>query len=92
MLAHAFLTFFVVGFLRALPWPPAWKQRKPLSCHACMAGWVLIGTALVERWTARCEVHTLLGGAGLALLLLRWLDTKTSLPFSSGEELGPPES
>lgn len=26
-------------FLRALPWPKAWKARKPLACPACMGGW-----------------------------------------------------
>lgn len=24
---------------RALPWPEAWKRRKPLACPACMGGW-----------------------------------------------------
>lgn len=35
-------------FARALPWPEAWKAKKPLACPACMSGWsafVALGTA-----------------------------------------------
>jgi hypothetical protein len=26
-------------FLRALPWPREWTERKPLACPVCMSGW-----------------------------------------------------
>lgn len=39
----AFAGFFFVELVRALPWPKKWKERKPLSCLTCMAGWTAIG-------------------------------------------------
>lgn len=47
LLAQRFMLLFMLGgatggcaiFLRALPWPTRWKQRKPLACPACMGGW-----------------------------------------------------
>lgn len=46
---------------RALPWPEAWRTRKPLACPACMSGWAgfaAIGVAMnaglldgVNFWT-----------------------------------------
>lgn len=53
-------------FLRALPWPERWKERKPLACPACMSGWsgfCAIGLA----WDAG-----LLGGWRWSLLTLAW--------------------
>lgn len=75
-----FAVVFVVGFLRALPWPEAWKRRKPLSCNACMTGWCLIMAGLVGGFTPG-----LLAAGGVAYVLLSWQS-------SWGEAMGPPES
>lgn len=29
---------------RALPWPDAWKRRKPLGCPTCASGWLAMPT------------------------------------------------
>lgn len=37
-----FITLATAGlasFIRALPWPSSWLQKKPLACPVCMTGW-----------------------------------------------------
>lgn len=80
LVACALLVVFVAEFTRALPWPEAWKQRKPLSCNACMTGWALIA---LGAWQGPSLY--LLAVGGLALLMLKWLG-------SLGEVMGPPLS
>ena len=59
---------------RALPWPEAWKRRKPLACPACMSGWsgfaVLAGAAKVGQLDAVLSLPA--SDAGLVLAGL-WL-------------------
>lgn len=31
--------FALVQLIQRLPWPPAWAQRKPLSCPVCLSWW-----------------------------------------------------
>lgn len=69
---------FLVEFVRALPWPEAWKRRKPLACNACMVGWSLIALA-----AARGPEWHLLASGGVAYVVLKWL-------ASIGEAVGPP--
>lgn len=70
----AFWVTFVVAFVRALPWPKNWKQRKPLACDACMVGWVLIGLVLYREagWRALFNGSLFSGlvAGGMSLILL----------------------
>lgn len=79
---------FTVAFIRALPFPAAWFHRKPLSCHACMVGWLLlVEFALVLRGSLEHWALTLASG-GLAVLLLALLQRLSLLPST---EMKPPE-
>lgn len=76
---------FTVAFIRALPFPAKWLTRKPLSCHACMVGWLLLG-----EWAFVGMGHwdLNLASAGLAILLLTLLQRLSLLPST---EMKPPE-
>lgn len=64
-------SFFVVRFVRALPWPAAWRAKKPLSCDACMTGWTLIGFALANYLThLNWDIVGWFAVGGVVLLLL----------------------
>lgn len=51
----AFAVFGVAELVRALPWPEAWKLRKPLSCHVCMVHWSAIAWFVVNRVVVPAE-------------------------------------
>lgn len=36
-------------FVRALPWPRDWLDRKPLACPVCMNGWAAFVTLMAAR-------------------------------------------
>jgi hypothetical protein len=79
MIPLALALVFGVLFIRALPWPEAWKHHKPLSCDACCVGWSLMGSS--PWWAASYE--TVLAAGGLALLLLAlhgWLKGSSLVP------------
>jgi H+/Cl- antiporter ClcA len=60
----AFAAFYGSNLIRALPWPEAWKQRKPLACPLCLAGWLcIVGWLLGTHWLIAAAA------AGGALLL-----------------------
>lgn len=65
--------FFIVEFVRALPWPEKWKYVKPLSCSTCMVGWCVVVAfqALMLRgeWTNE-NALTVAAAAGFARLAL----------------------
>lgn len=83
---YAPVVFFVVQFVRALPWPEAWRSRKPLSCHACMTGWTLLAlVALKVSGLLEASTVDLVGGAGLCLAALQAMDRL-------GTPMGPPPS
>lgn len=66
--------FFVAEFTRALPWPKSWKAKRPLTCHACMAGWILIGLSIYgfKSWQSLVngDAFILMAAAGGAVLLM----------------------
>lgn len=68
----ACILFFVIEFTRALPFPRAWRTRKPLGCHACMVGWTIVGIGTFEFFTRGNPgfFPLLLSAGGIALLLL----------------------
>jgi len=67
--------FFVVTFVRALPWPDEWQKHKPLSCDACMVGWALIALVLAQlfgshtAWSIR-GIGELLATGGCSMLFV----------------------
>jgi hypothetical protein len=59
LIVLGFMTLSTAGlaiFLRALPWPRAWTEKKPLACPVCMSGWSafvcvpLVADALQPPW------------------------------------------
>jgi len=66
---YACTATFIVLFIRALPWPPAWLTKRPLGCDACCTGWLCILTA--APWFLGGHSAIQLGFvAGLTMLLL----------------------
>lgn len=51
VLALAFPASGTVAIFRALPWPAAWKKRKPLSCMLCMSWWSTWAVLLTLHFT-----------------------------------------
>lgn len=72
----------IIAVLRALSWPDGWRERKPLACNACMAGWCSIGLWLHGDIGA----STAAAAGGLTYLLLSWLESlrSTSWPLPPG--------
>lgn len=78
---------FAVEFVRACPWPKRWLAVKPLSCDACMTGWMLIAVAhwelaLNDTWPLD-SYYPITGAFALLLLAL--------LKHWRGLSLLPPE-
>lgn len=75
----ACLLTFVVEFVRALPFPLAWRAQKPLSCPACMTGWTVIGVGTFELFTRGNPAFfpLLLSSGGITLILLAILHKLT---------------
>ena len=88
MLALGFV--FLVEFVRALPWTPKALAAKPLTCDACVVGWLAIGTGIWLGYTSGSPLWAVLhvlpaaGGALLGLALRGWMKSKTTV------ELTPP--
>ncbi len=86
----ALLYIFLITFTRAMPWPPRWLARKPLSCDACMVGWTVLlhwTTRPVLTWLLPTPtVFQLLVSGGGTLLVLAWLRGQQAFqpPGSSG--------
>lgn len=66
----------LAAFLQALPWPAAWRQRKPLSCAVCSVGWCLIGIALLLRYWPGWETALLAFPGTLAIGLWFYLHVR----------------
>lgn len=92
LLTFSLWIFFVVEFIRALPWPMNWATRRPLSCRVCLVGWVVIGLSLMiaSGWEAlrNGEVFFLVAAGGGALGALTIFDHLRSL----GVPLVPPST
>lgn len=74
LLTLALAMFYVRSLIGALPWPPGWLSRKPLSCSTCLMGWQAIA---VTGWWVWRDAPVLCG--------LGFLDevTRTALPFGA---------
>ena len=70
-----FCIFYVAQLIRAFPWPDAWRQRKPLSCHACMTGWVTIAAGIAHLLQGGFSPLQLGGWAGVSYFLMYTLDS-----------------
>ncbi len=79
MLTLGLCIFFATEFIKALPWPQKWAQRKPLGCRVCLTGWTVIGIVL---WG---ESPLLVSAAGGCALLLGSLND-----YWRGLSVGPP--
>jgi len=68
LLMFSFAFLLLIQLISALPLPESWKQRKPLSCHVCMSGWlgIIVGTVTVSLIP--------IASAGLTFFLLSVLD------------------
>lgn len=78
-----------IELARALPWAPSVRQRKPLACDACMAGWAAVIDALV-LWRAKGDpwMAGVAGGLTVLLLaLLAYLRGPSSLPAALADDL-----
>lgn len=76
-LVFAFAVFFIAQLVRAFPWPEWLRQRKPLSCNACMAFWSALVVSLSHWQLLREDPDAglpFLGAAGAAYLLMAGLD------------------
>jgi hypothetical protein len=72
-LLFGFAFFFVVEFVRALPWPTNWKHVKPLSCSTCMVGWCVVERVVNMLLSDAFSIELLFGyfaAAGIARMLL----------------------
>lgn len=68
--------FFYAQLVRAFPWTDTVRQRKPLSCHACMSGWSTIAVGLVKLALQHpVDVLQLASWAGVSYLLMYILDS-----------------
>jgi hypothetical protein len=66
----------VALLFRTLPWPAAWKRRKPLSCAVCLSTWsalLVVALSLVADLTilAPYEGDFALAGS----FLLKWFSS-----------------
>ncbi|MDE2022376.1 MAG: hypothetical protein KGI71_05710 [Patescibacteria group bacterium] len=96
---------FLIGFVRALPWPTEWLKVRPLSCGWCMSGWLTLTLwatrilmMLIDNpnavTTIRRTYHTGrsdLAAAGLAVLLTAVIQRLEHRSWSEGELLEPPK-
>lgn len=83
MLHCAAAIFLSVQFFRALPWPAFWLARKPLSCHACMTVWMLIGAAALKSvGVLDVAPGDLVSGAGVCLAVLQVMDRVWGVPMT----------
>lgn len=83
--------FFVVHFVRALPWADAWKRRRPLSCDVCVSTWsglaLLYPLVYLSGGMVWFAVVHLLPAMGLSMLLLHRVSGKSYV----WEDMEPPE-
>ena len=84
----ALALFFLVEFLRGMPWTEKAKQAKPLACDACMVGWasLALGAYLSVVGSVPWALVHVIPSAGLASLLL---GVKS---YWKGQNLGAPPS
>ncbi len=82
----ALAVFFVVLFIRAMPWKESTMTKKPWSCDACMSAWISIGFGIYLGTIggAPWAIIHMLPAAGLAVLLLA---LQSRMKF---EDLTPP--
>ena len=86
--ALPFTVMLLVLLIRALPWPVALLERRPLSCQSCLSLWsaLVVGFGLVWLFNVHWSwalLH-LLPAPGAAVLLLAahsWLTAPRELPL-----------